>query len=316
MVYHVIKTVKGNRYLYKQMSFREGVHVRTKSEYLGRAGDGKESMCLDHKSNKDLPDKYDKIRPALDNIIDSFRTGDIPEVVAMAMNPTFDMPCNHWSLSNRLIVRFSGTHDARGFKQWKEVGRYVKKGSKCIYILAPLIKQIKVKNKEGEEEKKPIVTGFKKVPIFRAEDTEGKALDYESLKVPETLPLLEVAEKWGISVKAIPANPFAYGSFNPKKAEIKLATPEESVFFHELAHSAHNRIAKLKGGQDWKQEIVAELSSAVLCRLVGRKTENMGQHFKYIENYAIEAGLDITKACLEVINETEKVLKLILEQAK
>jgi hypothetical protein len=37
--YIVIKTIKGRRYRYRQKTWREGRHVRTRSEYLGPAGD-------------------------------------------------------------------------------------------------------------------------------------------------------------------------------------------------------------------------------------------------------------------------------------
>ena len=75
----------------------------------------------------------------------------------------------------------------------------------------------------------------------------------------------------------------------PGKMAIALASPEECVFFHELAHAGHDKLAPLKPGQDWKQEIVAELSAAVLCRLVGKKPDNLGQSYRYIEKYAIRA---------------------------
>ena len=42
-------------------------------------------------------------------------------------------------------------------------------------------------------------------PVFRFEDTDGKALEYEKLELPD-FPLIEKAEEWGISVKAIPGN--------------------------------------------------------------------------------------------------------------
>jgi hypothetical protein len=32
---------------------------------------------------------------------------------------------------------FVGTRDARGWTQWKEAGRHIKKGSKAFTILAP-----------------------------------------------------------------------------------------------------------------------------------------------------------------------------------
>src|SRR5205809_902421 len=40
MVYQVIKTVKGRRYIYEQRTWREGKHVRTESRYVGPADGG------------------------------------------------------------------------------------------------------------------------------------------------------------------------------------------------------------------------------------------------------------------------------------
>lgn len=93
--------------------------------------------------------------------------------------------------------------------------------------------------------------------------------------------------------------------------EIWLATPSEKTFFHELSHAAHKRVkGKLVNGQNPKQEIVAELSAQVLAQLVGTKLEStVGNSYKYIEGYAKK---DVGKACLAVISDVEKVLKLIL----
>lgn len=38
--YIVVKTINGRRYLYRQKTWREGKHVRTRSEYIGPAGAG------------------------------------------------------------------------------------------------------------------------------------------------------------------------------------------------------------------------------------------------------------------------------------
>lgn len=65
-------------------------------------------------------------------------------------------------------------------------------------------------------------------PVFRVEDTDGEALEYETLKLP-TFPLEERAEEWGISVKAIPGNYRYYGYYQPGRNEIGLATPESNV---------------------------------------------------------------------------------------
>ena len=120
----------------------------------------------------------------------------------------------------------SGTGDARGFRQWKEVNRWVKKGARAIHILVPCFKK---EMDEGTGEEKDVLRFFKSMPVFRFEDTEGEKLDYELLEVPE-LPLLERAGEWGISVKVIPGNYRYYGYYAPGRKEIVLASPEESVW--------------------------------------------------------------------------------------
>ena len=155
-----------------------------------------------------------------------------------------------------------GTSDARGFKQWMESNRYVKKGSKAIYILAPWITRM---HREEEKEETPIhisqiLKGFLAIPVFRVEDTDGENLDYQKLELPE-LPLLDVANKWGIDVAPVAYQGGWYGYYQQEKDVIRLATPSEKTFFHELSHAAHKRILKtLVNGQDWKQEIVAAYS--------------------------------------------------------
>jgi antirestriction protein ArdC len=150
-------------------------------------------------------------------------------------------------------------------------------------------------------------------PVFRVEDTGGEQLEYKRIKIPD-LPLVEKAQEWGISVKAIPGNYRYYGYYSSNRKEIALATPEESVFFHELAHAAHEKVnGNLKSGQDPIQEIVAELSAASLCRMVGKKQNNsLGNSYRYIQRYATDLNLAIHIACLKVMSETEKVLNTIL----
>jgi antirestriction protein ArdC len=252
-----------------------------------------------------------KVKQALESIIQRFKNGDIPEVVAYSTFPILNIPAVKWSLLNRMLMFIAGTSDARGFRQWIKVGRHVKKGAKAFTILAPrLIK----KQTEDEKDEKMLLAGFLAVPVFKVEDTEGDPLDYQKIEFPE-LPLMEVAQKWGISVKAIPGNYRYTGYFSQERMEIALATKEETIFFHELAHAAHQRIlGELKKGQDWKQEIVAELSAAALCKIVGKSSQYFGNNYQYIERYAKEANLTPWQGCMRVLSEVEKVLNLILER--
>jgi hypothetical protein len=139
-------------------------------------------------------------------------------------------------------------------------------------------------------------------------------LDYHQIELPP-LPLIERAEEWGISVKAIPGNYSYRGYYSSERNEIALATPEEKTLFHELSHAAHERVnGKLKNGQDPLQEIVAELSAQSLCRIVGKSGEKyLGNSYQYIEQYAERLKISAYSACIKVLNETEKVLNLILQ---
>ena len=58
---------------------------------------------------------------------------------------------------------------------------------------------------------------------------------------------------------------------------------------------------------------MAELSAKALSRIFGLKTTT-GNTYKYIEGYAAQAGLSPVAGCLQVLSDTEKVLKLILEE--
>ena len=257
--------------------------------------------------------KNEKVQNVLDKILASFESGDVPEALSIAVLPRLDVPSSKWSISNRLILFFSGTSDARGFRQWMEAGRWPKKGSKAIYILSPTHR--KKMDKETDEEKF-ILTGFLPVPVFAYEQTEGEPIERSELE-PKQLPALhEVASKWGIAVSYESCQGDSYGYFSPGRKEIVLATHEEGVFFHELAHAAHEKAkGSLKGKQDWKQEIVAELCSAVLAHLYGRKI-NDGHSYQYIRHYAEKAQKDVYRACLSVIADVGKCLELITTAAQ
>lgn len=266
-----------------------------------------------------------KVSETLSKIVELFKSGEgLPKAISIATFPKFDVPSNLWSLSNRIIMALNGTSDARGFKQWNEVNRYAKKGSKAFYILAPWLARkgnISARRQEEdiEEVGKPVhisqvLRGFLAIPVFKVEDTEGEKLDYQNLELPR-LPLLDVAKSWGIDVAPVAYQGSWLGYYAPNKDEIRLATPHEKTFFHELSHAAHQRVngGLLKSGQDWKQEIVAELCAQTLCHVFGRAEHNTtGNSFEYISHYALKANRDVGVACVSVLGEVEKVLSLIV----
>jgi len=249
----------------------------------------------------------EKVKSLLNSVLERFETGDIPEAIAYSMFPFPEVPSARWSLLNRTLQFLHGTFDARGIRQWNRVNRYVKKGSKAFYILVPLIKKV-----EDNGEEKQMLIGFGTKAVFRVEDTDGQSLEYENIELPR-FPLIDRAKAWGIDVRAIPGNYRYFGLYSAERKEIALASESECVFFHELSHSAHDILkGGLKSGQDPLEEIIAELASHCLCRLVGKTGDkHLSNSFRYISRYADKINLSPFSACSKVLNEVERVLHLI-----
>ncbi len=71
-----------------------------------------------------------------------------------------------------LVHLQTGCLDCRGYQQWKEVGRHVRRGAGDAHILAP--RMVTVKDENGD--KRQLLRGFLQVPVFAVTDTDGKPL--------------------------------------------------------------------------------------------------------------------------------------------
>lgn len=252
-----------------------------------------------------------KVKAVLDNILEQFQNGNIPELVALSTYPASILPMNKWSLLNQLVCHMTGLTDFRGYKQWEEVKRHVKKGEKATHILVPWIKK---EQDEKTQEDKSVLAGFITACVFAVEQTEGEPLDYQKLELPP-FPLMERAKELGVDVAAIPGSYEHYGYYSQTKKVIAIASPEECVFFHELTHLADDKITGIKNGQDPIQEIVAELGALALCQIVGLDgSKHFGNNYRYIERYAKELELTPYGAILKVLSRTEKILKFLLKE--
>jgi hypothetical protein len=245
----------------------------------------------------------------MNKILDRFQSGDISPLVRLStikLTAQNSLPSERWSFSNQFLALIqTGEVDCRGFRQWQEVKRHVVTGAHASYILGPII--IKEKSEDGDKSK---LVGFKSIPVFPFTMTEGEPLlEVNTTLAPATLPpLANVADKWGISVRYTPFTGRAYGSFSSTAQDIRLATHEESVFFHELAHAAHSKIEHLKGGQDARQETIADFTACVLMEVYGLK-DSTGLTWQYIKSYNPDNPMSAIIGALDTIG---KVLDLIL----
>ena len=266
-----------------------------------------------------ISNKKNRIREAMETVLKAFENN--PEKVALAVFKGNGKPSDSWSFFNRLIMLMNDTEDARGFQQWKKVGRRVKKGAKAFYILAPIRKKVPVKvkrekeivNENGEVEVIEIeetiyvdeLFSFKPVPVFRYEDAEGKPLPEENFSIEIPYEFNGIIEELGLKVETTAFRNY-YGTYNLKTKTIRLASPELIVFLHELAHAVDDHLHSIKGGQIAMQEVVAEFAAAVIASLMGYQIP-LGNVKEYIESYGFT---ELFKAFARV----ERVVSFVVER--
>ena len=269
-------------------------------------------------NNQSKSNKAIIIHNAIDNMLKMFKSGNFPQSVAMSIirkHEGDNIPSNNWTLGNRLLMKMQGTEDARGFRQWQQVNRQVKKGSKAIHILCPIMKKItETDDKTGEETQKTVIIGFSPLPVFRYEDTEGVDLplyDYSPKTYP---PFFDVAEKLGIEVTYKPLRNNYFGLYNSHFNKITLCSEDAITYYHELAHALDNRLnpdfQKFSKG---RKEIVAEFSGIVLCQLSGISGYE-DQSYNYIKEYCKDDKTDATilKSIMSVLADVEKIVEEVL----
>ena len=264
-------------------------------------------------------DKATIIKEAVANLFATFQRGDFPNQLAHNVIRKHDadiIPSDSWSLGNRALMFSSNTADARGYKQWLEVGRQVRKGSKAIYIFAPMTKKVQeVDEVSGEEEEKIIVVGFTTVPVFRYEDTDGEELPEFNYR-PQSYPhFFDVAKKLNLKVEYRPLQANYLGRYVPQLSLIQLCSWDSNVYYHELAHAVHNSFVDLARYDSDKAEIVAEFSACVLSELSNSSGGYEFQGYKYLQRYCgnEEKPEQVLKKIMGVLNEVEKVVEIILD---
>lgn len=255
----------------------------------------------------------ERAEQAAQHVLRVWESGELPSLIAKSyLTAKSEAPCSKWSLGNRLLMLVQGTNDARGFNQWKDAGRHVSKGAKAIWILGPCI----VKREDSEGNESSALVGFRGIPVFRFEDTEGEPLETSDY-TPEALPpLQEVAARIGVKVSYSPLLGDFLGRYMPGRKAIELCTHEPSTWFHELAHAVDDYLGSMKRAKSRSDaayrdgEVVAEFCAAALASLYGIRYE--GNALQYIAGYRDNPA----KAVTRLLARIEAVLSFMLETSE
>ena len=125
----------------------------------------------------------EKIKAALNRIEDSLQAINTDEDWLRFL--CFQAQFYNYSFGNAMLI-FSQNPNAtyvKGYKAWNQLGRYVKRGSKGLAILAPCIRKVEVfkepenrnlyHDEEAEKEIRKVVSGFRIAYVYDIADTDG-----------------------------------------------------------------------------------------------------------------------------------------------
>ena len=271
-------------------------------------------------ANTSSNSQQEKIAAAAAKLLEMFKSGEFPVMAkrSILIKSYGDQPCAKWSIGNFITMLLQGTTDARGFQQWKAVKRTVKKGERAIQIFAPLTyTKNEIDKITGEEKRNTYIKGFRAIPVFAFEATEGDELEKAEFNPPAPPPLMEVAARYGITVSYDACIGNTLGSCKTDGSAIILRAHDADVWFHELAHAVDARLTeggKLKGGQVDDQETIAELTSGVLCQLYGIEGYEC-QAWKYIKHYNEDSPEKAIKQIYNLLGRVEAIVGDILQVA-
>ena len=263
--------------------------------------------------------KNELVKTAIQNLLDQFAKQDFPDEIGWQLirrrSGLNALPSDAWSPGNRWIMLAGGTTDARGFGQWHQVGRFVKPGSKALYICAPSTRRIPTDD-DGPEAAKVVVAGFRWIPVFRIEDTTGKPVPSADYKPKVLPPLFDVAATLGASVKWQPFDGKALGRYRPAGKEIVLADQTALTFYHELLHHLDCQTQPIRPGRLAEAELVAEFGGSVLCALQGI-TGYEASSYRYLQMYAEGKESEaVLRSIMAIAARVEKLVGIVLDAAE
>src|SRR6266700_317708 len=203
-----------------------------------------------------------------------------------------------------------------GLRTWNSLGRFVKRGEKGIFILAPMVSKNRKKNgdaEQAEDARQPEskLFGFRAVYVFDVAQTEGKDLpaltEVQGDVSGYRERLFKFVEAQGVelnySERIAPAKGLSHGG----KITLLLGMqpPEEfSTLAHEIAHEMLHRGDRRTLTTKQVRETEAEAVAFVICQAVGLQTGTASQD--YIQIWHGDANL--LRESLEAVQQTAAVI--------
>lgn len=252
----------------------------------------------------------EKIKAALERIDSCLATIDTDEDWLNYL--CFQSRFYNYSFGNTILIYSQNPQASyvKGYKAWNQLGRYVKKGSKGLAILAPCFKKTEVfrepeneaeyHDAEGEKEVRKVISGFRVTYVYDIADTDGsdeylpvlvKGLagnsDVEKDIYERLLAFIStehmVTEVTGTASK---------GSYNLETGVICIRADLEylqkiKTLLHEYAHSIDFKMHPEPDVSRNRRELIAESVAFVVSMRLGLDTSSYS--ISYIKSWLKDA---------------------------
>jgi hypothetical protein len=203
-----------------------------------------------------------------------------------------------------------------GLRTWNSLGRFVKRGEKGIFILAPMISKKRNEDEAAPEEDKKSggesrLYGFRAVYVFDVSQTEGKDLpaltevngDVSGYRERLFKFVESQSVELSFSERIAPAKGLSHGGKITLLSGMQPAE-EFSTLVHEIAHEMLHRGERRTVTTKQVRETEAEAVAFVVCQSVGLQNGTASQD--YIQLWHGDANL--LRESLEAVQQTAAVI--------
>ena len=233
-----------------------------------------------------------------------------------------------YSMRNVILIQLQrpGATRVAGFRAWKKLGRYVKKGETGIRILAPMV--VKKKDQDPGEVDKRVLIGFRGVSVFALEQTDGEPLPSEQLFRPlegdeaRARSVLEklwsfADEKLGIPVgiEEIPGKANGYLQTSSPRCIVLREGNGMMLWAKSLAHELAHALLHLDEEDVHSrphQEVEAESVAFVVMTRLGFDTS--GYSFPYVAGWSEGDAEKVMESGDRIQRAARRILEAVLEE--
>jgi len=256
-----------------------------------------------------------KTKEAVDYLVQSLEAGDSGVLTQyLAAMARF----HHYSFGNVMLIARQKPEatNVAGLRTWNSLGRFVRRGEKGIFILAPMVgnrrkKDASEQQNEDAKETQPTLYGFRGVYVFDISQTEGKELPTLTEVQGDVSGYRERLAKFveaqsvelNYSEKIAPAKGLSYGGKITLLAGMQPAE-EFSTLVHEIAHEMLHRGDRRTLTTKQVRETEAEAVAFVVCQAVGLETGTASAD--YIQLWHGDA--DLLRESLQAVQQTAAVI--------